>query len=367
MNVLFYTPVNFRCRDIESLGKEYSKRGDTVFLLSQCGDGPLHESFRRLGATVLLENVYSRIVWVRVVKQIIYLIRLCKKHNIQIVFSHLEPTNFISVLAQYFIRSRVIVYRHHTNMARLYNFDKSITYKVTYSLAKTIISVSRQARDYMIQEENVSKDRIYHINLGYDFSLYALPDVLSSARIRERASADVVLVSVGSLTKFKRPDIAMELVRESNLAGIDTSILFLGVGEEEEALRDLAIKYSIKEKVIFVGYTQQILTYLAASDLLIHPSISESSCVVIKEAGLVELPVIVCEGVGDFDDYMKNEVNGIVVRAESFVSEALDHLKHYKSDQGRYRAMGKMLKQDILSRFSIENVFKQYSKFEVDR
>jgi glycosyltransferase involved in cell wall biosynthesis len=105
------------------------------------------------------------------------------------------------------------------------------------------------------------------------------------------------------------------------------------------------------------------MDYLFAADWLIHPSISESSCVVVKEAGVAELPVMVCKGVGDFDQYMQHEINGVVLDRENFAQESANHIVQYCRNGEPYRNMGKRLKREIMNRFSIDVTYEKYLKF----
>jgi len=351
MNILYYTPVNFRCRDIESVAAKFIAGGHKVFFLSQCPPGTFHESMKQLGAEV------SSIDRPNVAARVLAIIRFCRKNKVDVCFSHLEPTNFVSVLAQYFCKTRFVIYRHHIDEAKLNGFDQSFAYKLTYKLAKTIVCVSRQAREYMINVEHVPSSRIFHINLGYDFNLlYPLPVK------KAKAEKGIRLLSAGRLNKHKRPHLNLELLKRAVDAGIDCSLTFLGVGEEEPNLREMARKYAIEDRVIFVGYTHQILDHMADADLLVHPSLLESSCVVVKEAALVELPVMLCQGVGDFDDYMKDRINGIVLPRERFVDEGLVVLQEFSKNRQPFKETAKRLRTEIISRFDIDNVIGEFNK-----
>jgi glycosyltransferase involved in cell wall biosynthesis len=297
MNILFYTPVNFRCRDIESLGKKFSTEGHKVFLLSQSYEGPLHISFSQMGLYAEGSQPISGNVSTKLFKRIWQLIRFCSRHKIRLLFSHLEPTNFIAVLAQHLIKARVVIYRHHIDIANLKGFDKSFTYTLTYALAKEVIAVSEEGRQFMITQEKVEKEKITHINLSYDFSLYDRPDNDRVQSIRRKYKADILLVSAGTLSSHKRPEVSLEVVTKLVEKKVDVVLLYLGKGEESDSLKKSVIANDLQNRVFFIGYTESIMDYLFAADWLIHPSISESSCVVVKEAALAELPVMVCRGV----------------------------------------------------------------------
>jgi glycosyltransferase involved in cell wall biosynthesis len=103
-----------------------------------------------------------------------------------------------------------------------------------------------------------------------------------------------------------------------------------------------------------------ILEYMAASDFLLHPSLAESSCVVVKEAGLAQLPVIVCRGVGDFDSYLIHERNAFTVDAEEFVDEATEAIINNFSEKDRLVRIAAGLRKTILEKFSIDSVINQY-------
>ena len=360
MNILFYTPVNFRCRDIESLGERFISEGHRVFLLSQCPEGPFHESARQLGFEVAALEVSSGQSLPGILKRVNQLIKFCRHNKIQVCFSHLEPTNFISVLAQYFVSTRFVIYRHHLGMAKLYGFHRALSYRLTYKLARTIVCVSRQAKQYMIEEEKIDPKLIHHINLGYNFSLYPPPDSGNVVALRKKYSNSILLVSAGRLVKYKRPIVGLELLKELADRNVMCSIIYLGVGEEEEALRVYAREHSIQDRVSILGYTHNILDYFAAADMLVHPSVDESSCVVVKEAALVRLPVMVCEDVGDFDDYMENRKNGIVLSKENFVEEAVAVLGEYARDSRPFKQMAANLHESITKRFDISQVIDKY-------
>lgn len=362
LNIVFYTPVNFRCRDIESLGKKFAAGGHTVVLISQCGEGALHQSFKNLGLQAYALPEIHGGAFVKTFRSIVQLIKVLKKHDTDLIFSHLEPTNFISAIAQFFVRTKVVLYRHHIDVAKLKGFDRSLTYRLTYWLAKHIISVSAHGKQYMIEQEKINPAKIEHINLGYDFSLYHT-DAESVKALKCEYGQGMLLVFVGSLVSYKRPELAIEIIHRAVRVGIDAKLLILGKGEEQEKLKSLVRNLGLENRIHFLGYAQNVPDFLASADLLIHPSVSESSCVVIKEASLVDLPVIVCKGVGDFDDYIRDGVNAMALNKENFVEECLVHIKRYAENPEFYKRIGAALKQEIKQRFSIENTFPHYQKF----
>jgi glycosyltransferase involved in cell wall biosynthesis len=278
------------------------------------------------------------------------------------VYSHLEPANFIAVLAQFFVRANVIVVRHHHDLAELAGFAKDLSYRITYKLAKTIIVVSEQTKNYMVSKEGISNEKISTINLGYDFSTFGEPDNMKVKEIRARLNGVIKLITVGRLDKYKRPDISIELLNKLRNNGVSAHLFLLGIGELSSKLSELVEEYHLESHVEFLGYENEVLTYLKAADWLIHPSISESSCVVIKEAGIVELPAIVCTGVGDFEEYLTNGVDSFIVSSENYCEEAYKIIVQNTNPETK-RLLGKALNKVVMNRFLISKVIGKYERF----
>lgn len=222
--------------------------------------------------------------------------------------------------------------------------------------------MSKQAKDYMVSQEGVSKERIHQIDLAYDFALYDSVNSEEALEIRNRYSADVLLLTVGRLNSHKRPEISIRLLRHLVDLKLDVKLLILGEGELLQVLKNLAISLGVHDRVFMKGYVNNVLDYMKAGDFMIHPSISESSCISLKEAGLAGLPSIVCKGVGDFDDIIQNAENSFLVEEDDFERLSAVIIQDYAKNKLPYKRIGLKLRADILKRFDIENAAPYYEK-----
>ncbi|TXH30967.1 MAG: glycosyltransferase family 1 protein [Cyclobacteriaceae bacterium] len=362
MRILFYTPLNTRCRDIESQAEFFANNGHTIFLLTQSKPGALHGNFSAYGYQTSADESSSRFTSVRVVRRMVKLIGFCSSNRIDLVYAHLEPCNFIAVLSQYFVRARVIICRHHVDEAKLYPFGKDLSYKLTYRLAKEIIVVSSHAKRYMVREENVPESRITHINLAYNFDLYELPSSEKVKRLRDDLEADLVLLSVCRLTRYKRPELSVEVLKNLLAKGLSVKLIILGRGELQQELEEKIEKLNLRQHCLLPVYVNNVLEYMAAADVLIHPSLLESSCITVKEAGLVNLPVIVCRNIGDFNEVIEHGVNGFIVDADNFVEETSALLLKYCGDRSKLLATAYQLRQTVYKLFDIAKVGPAYEE-----
>ena len=361
MRILFYTPLNTRCLDIESQAAEFKKAGHEIFLLTQSPYYILHENFKSYGYLVAANPVTSNWTKWLVLKRWFYLVVYCRRHRIDVLYAHLEPANFIAILAQYFVRTRVIICRHHIDEAKLYPFGKDLSYKLTYKLAREIIVVSARAKEYMIEEELVPASRIYQINLSYNFDLYASPNSDIVRNIREQHSAEVLLLSVCRLTRYKRPELSIEVLKKLYDLGLNAKLIILGKGELMGSLQQQILKNGLEQFVSLAGYVSNVQDYMAASDFLVHPSLLESSCISLKEAGLVNLPIIVCKNIGDFNEVINHE-NGFKVNPDNFVDESVTIINKWYKKKDELAKIGQNLHSTVLTLFDIAKVAPYYEK-----
>lgn len=359
-SILFYSPFNQRSRDTESLMIAFHRQGHKVISLSQAEGYQIHDYLKLNGVEThshVLKGKHNAWYYFR---HLLYFTSFCRRHGVDIVYSHLEPANVVASLGQFFVRGKVYICRHHIDEASLYHFDRSLFYTMTYSLAKKIIVVSDRALRYMIDRERIEPKKIIHINLGYDFSLYRSADPAAILSIREKHKAQVLLLTVCRFTKYKRPEYSIAVLRKLIDLGIDAKLILLGSGEEEERLKNLMVANNMESRVSMPGYVPNVPDYLGAVDFLVHPSLLESSCVTVKEAALTCLPVIVCRGVGDFEDFIVDGENGFLADPENFIADATGIVAKHQANKEWLRGMGAKLRDSVIQRFDLKNIITLY-------
>lgn len=103
-----------------------------------------------------------------------------------------------------------------------------------------------------------------------------------------------VAVACGRLYPLKAFDNALEVAARIP----DLHLWLVGDGEEEAALRALADRLGLGNRVRFLGWRNDIPAILAAADLMLFPSRQEAFGLVFLEAWHVGLPVVACASEG---------------------------------------------------------------------
>jgi glycosyltransferase involved in cell wall biosynthesis len=335
----------------------FVRDGHEVFLLTQGTKGVYHERAESYGVKAFAHDVKAARLFY-FIRHAAFLASFCKTHSIDVVFSHLENASLAAVLAQYKMKARVIACRHIVDEASLLGSRNFIIQnKIVYRLAKCIMVVSERSKKYMAEVEKISREKIHVLNLSYNFSLYPRPVAASVEAIRNNNTAGILLVTACRLVEPKRPDLSVEVLARLLERGIDARLIILGKGPMEEDLRKLIIGKGLENRVSLEGFRTNVIDYLAAADILLHPSVLDSSSVIIKEAALMEKCVICCTEVGDVDEYILDAENGFLVDREHPVDQMVSAVEKFALSD---RSQGQKLKQVVTSRFSIENNIRSY-------
>ena len=179
--------------------------------------------------------------------------------------------------------------------------------------------------------------------------------------VRERIAADGCLfLYVGRYWRGKGLPVLLEAFRRARQVDPSISLLMIGNGEDEEALRVAAQQMAGVTIWPFVP-TRELLAAYAAADTLVFPSLGDPFGMVIEEAHAAGLPVITSDTVGDVGHRVVDGIGGFVVPsgdaailAERMLTLAADpglRSKMGASGAARVRAWGHERWADDFERF----------------
>lgn len=228
---------------------------------------------------------------------------------------------------------------------------------LTCKLSTDICAASQKNLDYSVKEGLYKPQKAKIIGnggtIGVDLSQF---DISKKKLYKETVLSEypilkgkIVICSVGRLSRDKG---SFELLQAfEKLARDNENIALLMVGNSEGNIPE-NIKPIIKhERVIFTGYTSEVNKYMAACDILAHPSYREGFSMVIQEAMAMQLAVVTTDIPGP-SEVIKNEVTGILVKPRD--SESLfDGLNRVINDRQ------KMIQMGIAGRKRCEELFSR--------
>jgi len=226
--------------------------------------------------------------------------------------------------------------------------------------AQQYVAVSRAVKDILVRD-GMRADTISVVHSGIDpetperVGRHGSPGVNGDGiRRRHDFPAGIpIVLTVGSLHRIKGP---WTLLRAASviLARRDVAFISLGDGPLATALRDQARSDGIAHRVRWIGFREDVLSYIAASNIYVQPSLSEGLGTSILDALLVERPVVACR-VDGIPEIIEHGRHGLLVPPDdaSALAAAIDGLL----DAPRWgRELGARGRERVLREFTTERM-----------
>ena len=147
-----------------------------------------------------------------------------------------------------------------------------------------------------------------------------------------------IIVHVSNFRPLKRIIDVIKIFEKINLK-IDSKLIMVGDGPEKKKAKDYLRKNNLKNRVIFVGKTNEVDKILCSSDLFLLPSEKESFGLAALEAMALKVPVV-SSNTGGLPELNINGNSGYtsdIGDIESMASNAIKILSN-KSLKKKYRS-----------------------------
>jgi glycosyltransferase involved in cell wall biosynthesis len=205
----------------------------------------------------------------------------------------------------------------------LYEWKQKRIFKYVFDEAYFIVAVSERLKEGY--EKRCSKAITYLPPL-VPLNRYLPIDSGLLDELGIRKDCKIVLFA-GSLKKSKRPLIlakAIDLLVHKWLGSNNLVVLFAGIGEQEEELRNYITKSTLEKHCILLGRIPQesLAKYYAMATLYVIPSIHEGKSMSLIEAMFNSLPIVASNAPGINDIIFDNQ-NGLL-----FEIDDVDGLAH---------------------------------------
>jgi glycosyltransferase involved in cell wall biosynthesis len=360
--ILVYYPPNKRSVAIETLCRTIKEAGHEVIVLTLSERGSFHEALEKVGIETLSYVIPRKPSWKFFHKQITNLISVCKNRKIDFVWSHLQEASLSALMAQPFMKTKVVAFRHHAEsafyaemgekFAMVRNKNEVRLDKVINRLAKTIVIPSSGVWYSMEKYEGADMKKVKLLPYIYDFTTYQRPDYTAVEILRDRHSCRLMIIMVSRMVPSKQHMLVFETLKKLVNDGLSIKMIVMDDGPLRPQLETFITENNLSSYIIMTGFREDFVNYMAASDLLIHPSLTEASNNVVKELALMEKGVAVCKDVGDFNDYIEEGRNGFFLDRYKLGESIEKVIREAYANPEKLKKMGSELKKDVLHFFS---------------
>ncbi|MBG0784875.1 MAG: glycosyltransferase [Anaerolineaceae bacterium] len=230
---------------------------------------------------------------------------LIKKQNYDVVHIHTERAFFLYALLAWLNKSPVIIRTIHSNFQFSGVNKKFRTFmrKLVSALGVTQVSVGESVQHNELARFN---NQTIKISNWIDTTRFSVPTKKQRVQARQKLNVleKTVLLSIGNCAPAKNHEVILQALHiiKAQL----NRVVYFHVGKEDSAHseRKMAEDLGISERVVFVGWKEDVRNYLWAADLFLMPSNYEGFSIAALEAILCGLPTILTDvpGLSDWKE-----------------------------------------------------------------
>ena len=109
----------------------------------------------------------------------------------------------------------------------------------------------------------------------------------------EMTDDSVKLLSIGRFCEAKNFDNVPEIASIIKSKNVDFKWYIIGYGADENLIKSKIEQYNMEDTVIILGKKENPYPYIKACDIYVQPSRYEGKCVAVREAQLLNKPVVI--------------------------------------------------------------------------
>ena len=231
--------------------------------------------------------------------------------------------------------------------------------RCTNHLPDKIICVSDAVKRVVMKREGIGESRIEVVNNGIDLQR-------GSSGMRDTTKRELGFdadhLVLGMVANYNRPVKGvgnfLDAIPAILSAVPSARFLFVGGGDEENALRGKARTLGIEPYVVFAGYKKDIQRYFEIMDVSVLTSFSEGLSLTLLESMACGIPVVATRVGGNPELVVEGETGYLVpVKDERML---VDRIVQLLSNPELRRSMGAEGKMRVERKFRIQEVAGRY-------
>ena len=254
------------------------------FVVFNKKNGFYDNDFRSLGSHIFVLPSLSEIGIVEFTKK---LFEFFENYKPDIVHSHMDwQGGFIAYAANKARVKKIIIHSHADQRM----FMNDIVHKLGVSISKFLIhkyATNRLACSNIAGQSLFNKDSFNILFNGVDIERFENPDYNLVNKLKKEFCVlrdDIILGTVGSLTKNKNQKFLIQLLSKLRKKDQRYKLFLVGEGTERETLEKLAKDLNVEKSVFFVGVRTDIPELLNLFSLFLFPSRCEGLGISVIEA-----------------------------------------------------------------------------------
>lgn len=286
-----------------------------------CGEGPLQEMFKELGAQTTLRNIKFDIDHEYIGDLTNYLTR----QNIDLIHTHELKAGINGLIAGKIAGTKTKISHIHTPLSEwpdhnIFMHIKLFLEKKLYSFMvntfATLEIALTESRKQLKLQEGIKVDKLKVIPNGIDLNKFVIAEeerykLKQIFRDKYKIPQEAIIIgNISRVTEEKGHKILVEAFSQIYKKNKNVYLLLAGGGILENEIRNMANDLNISQNVIITGRfsDEDKIKYYSALDIFVFPSLAEGFGIVILEAMAFGLPLI-CSDLPVFKEIDNAEIS----------------------------------------------------------
>lgn len=317
------------------------------------------ESGSLLNKTSRIKEILKRIyqfVWRHISCKIIYKIFIKEKYDYEIAFLEGIPAK---IIAESNNKDSIKISWIHVDLINEIKSEKFFKNRENeievYNKFDKIVAVSQYVKNQFIKKYKIIEEKVY---VRYNPIDEKYIEKCSNQKINDIKKEKFTLCTIGRLAPQKGYDRLLSVVDKLNKDNIEFELWIIGVGPEEDKLKDYINQKNINN-VKLLGYKINPYVYIKKADLFVCSSRAEGFSTVVSEAVILEKPIVTTDCSGMREILGQNSEYGLICdNNEEALYKALKDILSNKDKYLYYKNKVSERKYIFNIRESVKNIEK---------
>jgi glycosyltransferase involved in cell wall biosynthesis len=229
--------------------------------------------------------------------------------------------------------------------------------------ADRVIAVSESVRNYLIEREGLSEEKVEMIPNGLDARFFNEATAAQKLEARKKfciPPESLLIGGVGRLVPQKNFGAFLKVASLVLVSNPDVHFMIAGSGPMEASLRSEAVSLGLAGHIHFLGHVSDRATIYQALDILFMPSDFEGTPMTLLEAMASGLPVV-ASAVDGIAEVCTDGGDALLVPPRD-VGGYADAINRMLADDTLRQEIGARARETVLARYDIRQLAAKIEK-----
>jgi glycosyltransferase involved in cell wall biosynthesis len=241
---------------------------------------------------------------------------------------------------------------------QLWRAPQILRHRLAATAANAVITLNAEDRERIVRWQRVRRDKIRVVPHGVDLDRFRF-DAAGRDKLRRRwnlladdADGPLIIGTAGRLVMGKGIEMLIEATVLLRNCGTPCRLVIAGDGPDRSEMQALAHRLGVAERVLFVGFVQDMPAYYSALDVFALCSATESFGLALAEAMACERVVIGTPTAGARRQIDHGHTGWQLQTFDA--TELADSLAALYEQRGRFSTLGREARLAVTRQFSID-------------